>query len=290
MKYLIFSLRPKHWVKNLFIFFPLIFGKKLFFFADMINASMAFLIFSLASGVVYLVNDIIDIKNDRIHPTKRLRPIASGKVKLREAKILAFVVAVVSIVSSFYLNVNFGLVIISYFTLNFIYSKYLKKEVIIDVFCISIFFLLRILAGCVVAEIVMSHWIIIVIILLALFLGFNKRRQELRILEHKAALHRQVLARYDTYFIDQTIAVITPSLVVAYTLYTVDARTIKEFGSSHLLYSIPFVYYGIFRYLYLIHRLHVDGDPVRILFSDRKLRITLLLWVIVCVVVIYFGI
>jgi 4-hydroxybenzoate polyprenyltransferase len=106
----------------------------------MINASMAFLIFSLASGVVYLVNDIIDIKNDRIHPTKRLRPIASGKVKLREAKILAFVVAVVSIVSSFYLNVNFGLVIISYFTLNFIYSKYLKKEVIIDVFCISIFF------------------------------------------------------------------------------------------------------------------------------------------------------
>jgi hypothetical protein len=122
------------------------------------------------------------------------------------------------------------------------------------------------------------------------FLGINKRRQELRILEHKAALHRQVLARYDTYFIDQTIAVITPSLVVAYTLYTVDARTIKEFGSSHLLYSIPFVYYGIFRYLYLIHRLHVDGDPVRILFSDRKLRITLLLWVIVCVVVIYFGI
>jgi len=290
MKYFIFSLRPKHWVKNLFIFLPLIFGRKLLLLPDIINATEVFMLFSLASGAVYLLNDIIDIKTDQLHPVKRLRPIASGKVKLKTAKIFAVILAAVSIIFAFFLNANFGWVIIFYFALNFIYSKYLKKEVIIDVFCISVFFILRILSGCIVAAVTMSHWIIIMITLLALFLGFNKRRQELKILEHKAALHRQVLAKYDTYFIDQMIAVITSSLVIAYTLYTVDARTVKEFGSAHLLYSIPFVYYGIFRYLYLIHKLHTDGDPVRILFSDNKLKINLLLWIAVCIAVIYLGI
>jgi 4-hydroxybenzoate polyprenyltransferase len=288
MKYLFFSLRPKHWVKNFLIFLPLIFGKKLFFFAAALQVAAAFFIFSLASGVVYLINDIVDVKNDQLHPTKRLRPIASGKLNLKGAKIAAAVLAAASAIASFWLDINFGWVIIFYLVLNSLYSKGLKDEVIIDVFCLSVFFLLRILAGCIAAEVTISHWIIIMIVLLALFLGFNKRRQELKTLEHKAVLHRQVLAKYNAYFIDQMIAVITPSLVIAYTLYTVDARTVKEFGTHKLLYSIPFVYYGLFRYLYLIHKLKKEGDPTYIVFLDKKLQLDVLLWLIVCITIIYF--
>ncbi|MDP2923895.1 MAG: decaprenyl-phosphate phosphoribosyltransferase [Candidatus Omnitrophota bacterium] len=290
MKYLFFSLRPKHWVKNFFIFLPLIFGQKLFVLTITSKTVIAFFLFSLASSASYLINDIIDVEKDKLHPIKRLRPIASGKVSLKDAKNSAFILCILAIAFSFIFNIYFGWIVVCYLALNILYSKIFKKEVIIDVFCISAFFFLRLMAGSLIAEVELSHWIIIMIVLLALFLGFNKRRQELKILKHKAILHRQALAKYNLYFIDQMVTVITSSLVICYTLYTVDTRTVKEFGTNHLLYSIPFVYYGIFRYLYLIHKIRVDGDPIRVLFSDIKLRIDLLLWVAVCVAVIYLGI
>ena len=203
---------------------------------------------------------------------------------------MMIILAVFSILFSFLLNRYFGWVVVVYLVFNILYSKILKNIVIIDVFCFGVFFLLRVIAGSVVAQIEISHWILIMTVLLAFFLGFNKRRQESVILKHNAAAHRIVLAKYSRYLIDQMVAVITSSIVLAYMLYTVDARTVKEFGSQSLIFSIPFVYYGIFRYLYLIHKIRIEGDPTRILFSDRPLQINVALWAIVCIAVIYFQI
>lgn len=288
MRYIFLALRPKQWVKNLFIFLPLVFGEKLFIFPINLKAIFAFLIFSIASGVGYIINDIMDFENDRLHPTKRLRPIASGKLSIKNAYIVAFMLGALSIAASFILDVFFGWMVVAYFVFNILYTKILKEAVIVDVFCIGGFFLLRIIAGSVIAKVEMSHWVIFMTVLLALFLGFNKRRQELRFLKKEAISHRHVLSKYSLEFIDQMVPVITSSIVVAYTLYTVDARTISEFGTKHLIYSVPFVYYGIFRYLYLVHKRNEGEDPTRVLFSDNKLQLNLALWIIVCILVIYF--
>lgn len=289
MKNIFLSLRPKQWIKNLFIFLPLIFGKKLFIFPVNLQVAFAFILFSMTAGVVYLINDIMDIEKDKVHPTKRLRPVPSGRLSVKNATIAACILGIISISASFALNINFGFLILAYIVLNFIYTKSLKRFVIIDVFCISAFFLLRIFAGSIVADVVLSHWIMFMTALLALFLGFNKRRQELRMLEKDAVHHRGVLAKYNSYFIDQMIGIVTASVVVVYMLYAVDERTVREFGTNHLMYSIPFVYYGIFRYLYLIHKLGEDGDPTHMLLKDRDMQVNLVLWIFVCVGVIYFG-
>ncbi len=289
MKYLFFSLRAQQWIKNFFIFLPMIFGGKLLEASVVLKEIAAFLLFSLTASVIYIVNDIIDVEKDRVHPTKRLRPIASGRVTIKQAKILALVLAIVSIPSAFILDITFGWILVVYFVFNFLYSKILKNAVIIDIFCIGFFFLLRIMAGSVIAEVEMSHWIIFMVVLLALFLGFNKRREEIRLLERQAASHREVLKKYSIYFIDQMTAVITSSIVVVYMLYTIDARTVRVFGTNHLIYTIPFVYYGIFRYLYIIHKVVKEGDPTRILLFDKKMQLNILFWVASCIAVIYFG-
>jgi 4-hydroxybenzoate polyprenyltransferase len=287
-KYFFWALRPKQWVKNTFIFLPLIFGRKLFILPELFWSLVAFCIFSLVSSTGYLINDLMDVQEDRLHPLKRLRPIASGKLSVKAATLAAFLLGFASVASAFMLDIRFGWIVIIYCIFNLLYTKFLKEVVIIDVFCLGLFFLLRIIAGSVISAIELSHWIIIMTVLLALFLGFNKRRQELNLLEEKAVLHRRVLIHYDAYFIDQMIAVITSSIVVVYMLYTIDIRTVREFGSTHLMYSIPFVYYGIFRYLYLIHKVKKEGDPTSILLSDAKMLLNLLLWITVCVAVIYF--
>lgn len=289
MRYLFFSLRPAQWIKNLFIFLPLIFGRKLFVYPDNLKTLFAFFIFCMAASVVYLINDIIDIDKDKIHPIKQLRPIASAKVSISIARFMALALGLTSVSLSFILNLYFGVVVLVYLAGNILYSMVLKNAVIIDVFCLAAFFYLRIKAGGVVATVDLSHWIIFMVILLSLFLGLNKRRQELMLLKDKSVSHRSVLTRYTPYFIDQMTSVITASIVVVYMLYTVDARTIREFGNDHLMYSIPFVYYGIFRYLYLIHRIRKGNDPTRILLSDRMMQINIALWVITCIAVIYFG-
>ena len=290
IKYLFFSLRPTQWIKNFFIFLPLIFGKKLFIYPTNIKTLIAFFLFCMTASVVYLINDIIDIDKDKVHPTKRLRPIASGKVSTLMARLTALILGVTSISLSFVLNTHFGLVVVAYLVGNVLYSTILKNAVIIDVFCIAAFFYLRIKAGSVVASVDLSHWIIFMVVLLAIFLGLNKRRQELKLLARKSVSHRTVLTKYNPYFIDQMTAVITSSIVVVYMLYTIDARTVKEFGTDHLMYSIPFVYYGIFRYLYLLHKINKEGDPSRILLSDRMMRINIALWIAVCIAVIYCGV
>ena len=193
-----------------------------------------------------------------------------------------------SIILSFAVNVYFGYILVIYLVFNFLYSKILKEVVIIDVFCISVFFLLRIISGGIVTEIQLSHWIIIMSTLLTLFLGFNKRRQELRLFGGKAHNHRRVLTKYSVYFIDYMIKVSTFLILISYILYTVDARTIMISGTKNLTYTIPFVCCGIFRYLYLINKVKSDGDPVYILFSDRIMQLSVALWVVVFIGVIYF--
>lgn len=288
MKQLLFALRPKHWIKNFFIFLPLIFGKKLFVYPINLESVIAFILFCMASSTVYLINDIIDIEKDKIHSTKRFRPIASGKVSIKQGIFMAFILGILSITYSFMLNVHFGYVVIIYIIFNFIYSKMLKDLVIIDVFCIGVFFLLRLISGSIVEGVVLSHWIVVMTVLLTLFLGFNKRRQELMVLEGEAKNHRHVLNKYNLYFIDQMVTIVTSSIVVTYMLYTVDARTVNEFGTRNLIYSVPFVYYGIFRYLYLIYKIRKDGEPTRMFLSDRITQLNIALWITVCIVAIYF--
>ncbi len=281
-------MRPRQWVKNLFIFLPLIFGKKIFSFPEDVEVLFAFFIFSATSSAVYLVNDVSDIEEDRAHEKKRLRPIAAGKVSVRTALVLAVLLGIFSLVFAFLLNPLLGWLEVGYILLNLAYSRFLKHKVLIDVGCIAIFFLLRVAAGSVVAGVEMSNWILFMTALLALFLGFNKRRQELR-LQGGGGTERRVLLQYDGYFIDQMVSVITSSIVVVYMLYTVDAQTVANLGTEHLIYTVPFVYYGIFRYLYLVHKANVDGDPTAALLSDWRMQLNIVLWIGMCVAVIYFG-
>jgi 4-hydroxybenzoate polyprenyltransferase len=289
-KYLFFALRPKHWIKNGFVFLPLVFGHKLFDVRALWEVSAMFVLFCLASSSVYLINDLEDKEKDKAHPSKRLRPIASGKIKPAQALQTAVLLAVISLFPAFFLNAPAALMLAIYLVFNILYSKWLKDFVIIDVFCLGFFFILRILAGTYAADVAVSHWIILMAGLLALFLGFNKRRQELKMLGRTSSSHRLVLTKYNLYFIDQVVGVLTASTVVAYTFYTIDERTVGQVGSNHMMLTIPFVYYGIFRYLYLLHRRHWDGDPTRLLLSDLPMQVNLGCWLATAIGVVYFGI
>jgi 4-hydroxybenzoate polyprenyltransferase len=196
MKYLFFSFRPTHWLKNLIIFLPLIFGKKLFIFPDNTKSVIAFFLFSTAACAVYLINDIMDYEKDKLHPIKCLRPIASGKITMNQAKITACILSIFSVIFSFMLSIWFGFIIIAYLIFNLIYSMVLKEIIIVDIFCIGGFFLLRIMAGSIVAGVDMSHWIVFMTVLLALFLGTYKKRQELMFLEGKVAYNNYILTDY----------------------------------------------------------------------------------------------
>lgn len=236
------------------------------------------------------MNDILDLENDKVHPLKKMRPLAAGKISVQQAALAAGGLGVLTLFSAFTLDRDLGWLLSAYFLLNLLYSRLLKQMVILDVFCIGAFFLIRLLSGGAVAGVEVSHWIVFMTVLLSLFLGFNKRRQEIKLLGHRARTHRIVLAKYDRYFLDQMIMVVTAAIVVSYMLYTVDERTVEVFGTRHLMYTIPFVYYGIFRYSYLLRRWHKEGDPSRILLADRQLQWNLLAWVAMVISVIYLGV
>lgn len=282
-------LRPKQWVKNLFIFLPVFFGQKLFSFPENLRAVFVFGIFSLASSAGYIFNDIFDRNYDRLHPVKRLRLVASGTVSIHSAWIICVLLALGSMGLSFGLGGDVALVLLTYMGANLLYTLFFKRLVLIDVFCLALFTCLRIVAGTVVTGVTYSHWMIIMAVLLALFLGFQKRRNELSSQGKARTVTRPVLYKYSQHFIDQVVSVLTSSIVVTYMLYTFDKGTVDKIGSTHLMYSIPFVYYGVFRYLYIVHELGFGEDPTVILFIDRMTQLNLLLWLIVCTSVIYLG-
>jgi 4-hydroxybenzoate polyprenyltransferase len=283
LKEVFFAMRPYQWIKNLFVFVPLLFGHKLFELSAFLKTTGVFILFCSIASAVYLINDIVDLVNDKEHPDKRLRQLASGKITALQAKITATIFGVSALVGSFILDVRVAGVLIAYVGLNGLYMKVFKKEVILDAFCIGGFFYLRVLAGSYASNVILSHWLILCTVLLALFLAFNKRHYDVRLRE-KGSL---VKNNYSIYLLDRMVSILAASIVIAYALYAIDAKTTAKFGTDHLLYTIPFVYYGVFRYLYLIDKNKIGGDPTQILLRDYKMQVNLLLWACACIGIIY---
>lgn len=280
-------MRPKQWTKNILVFSALIFSKNLFHFPLLLETTLVFVLFCLASGTVYLINDILDIEKDRLHPKKRKRPLPSGKIGIKTAISAAMVSGFGSIIASFLLNIQLGFVISAYILLILLYSLFFKKVVIIDVLTIAIGFVLRAVSGAVVIDVEISPWLLVCTFLLALFLALSKRRNELIILED--ASHRDVLSEYSPELLDQMISVVTATTVIAYALYTFDERTYETFGTRNLIYTIPFVVYGIYRYLYLVHKRNLGGSPEIIFLTDRGMIADILLWIFSVGIIVYIG-
>jgi len=280
------SLRPRQWVKNLFVFAGLIFSQNLFSPLAW-RALGAFVIFCGLSGAIYLFNDVADIDKDRRHPLKRHRPIASGALSRRGALTLAVLLLVSSLTAAFALSDRFGLVAAGYGALLIAYSAWLKHLVILDVLTVAVGFVLRAVAGAVAVDVEISGWLLICTVLIALFLALGKRRHEYRTLRGEAAAHRPILAEYSEGFLDQMVAVVTASTVTAYALYTMSPETVAKFHTRLLPLTLPFVLYGVFRYLYLLYRREQGGNPSDLLLGDRALLVNTVLWIIALIAIIY---
>ena len=280
-------MRPEQWIKNFFVFTALLFSKNLLNLSKDIDALVGFIIFCMITGCSYIINDLVDLEKDKLHPTKSQRPIASGRLNKTTAIKITTIICLVSLSFAFYINSFFGIIVLTYFLLNIGYSIYLKNIVIIDVVTIASGFVLRVLGGAVIISVTSSQWLILCTILLSLFLGFSKRRHELVLLEDNATGHRKVLEHYSPYFLDQMISVVTASTLICYALYTMSKDTIEKLGTSKLIYTIPFVLYGIFRYLYLVHQKEKGGSPTEVVFTDKPMIINISLWVIASVMFIY---
>ncbi len=288
---LIRSLRPDQWTKNLIVFAALIFARQLLDPAAVALASAAFLIFCLLSGAVYLINDVSDREADRQHPLKSGRPIASGALPVSTALLAAVVLSVIALSAAFWLRPLFGLTAAGYLALFVLYTRALKHVVILDVMSIAIGFVLRAVAGGLVIGVPISDWLLVCTILLALFLGLAKRRHEITLLDVGAKGHRPILEEYDPYLLDQMIAVVAAATLVAYIIYCASPETHQSFGTNLLVLTTPFPIYGLFRYLYLVHRKQGGGSPSEMLLLDRPLLSCVALWGATVVVIIYrpFG-
>jgi len=285
---LLASLRPRQWVKNLFVFAGLVFGQQLFTPAVW-TAGAAFLVFCGLSGAVYLLNDVADRDKDRLHPDKRFRPIAAGRLAPGHAVAAAVVLIVVGLGAAAWLSRPFALAAVAYVGLLTAYSAWLKHVVIVDVLVVALGFVLRAAAGALAVQVVISGWLLICTVLVALFLALGKRRHEVLTLEAGAARHRPILAEYSGGLLDQMIAVVTASTVTAYALYTMSPETVAKFHTTLLPVTLPFVLYGIFRYLYLLYRHQLGGNPSEIVLRDRPLLANTLAWLVVTLLIIYSG-
>jgi 4-hydroxybenzoate polyprenyltransferase len=280
------SLRPRQWAKNLFVFAAVVFSQNLF--TPLVGlAVLAFAIFCGLSGAIYLVNDVVDMEKDRLHPIKRRRPIAAGVLPRGLGVALAAVLLGASLGAAFILSPRFGLVALAYAVLLVAYSLWLKAVVIVDVLTVATGFVLRAIAGAAAVDVDISGWLIICTILVALFLALGKRRHEYLSLKGAAAAHRPILAEYSEGFLDQMIAVVTASTVTAYALYTMSPETVAKFHTRFLPLTLPFVLYGIFRYLYLLYHRELGGNPSDLLLNDRALLVNTLLWMAALVAIIY---
>ena len=277
---LVLSLRPSQWTKNLIIFGALGLSQRLLDVDAVLVSCAAFAIFCVLSGVVYLLNDIADREADRQHPLKRFRPIASGALPVPVAIGWALGLGLGGLAAAFWLRPLFGVVATSYVLLLALYSWQLKHIVILDVLTIAIGFVMRAAAGAVAIAVPISHWLYVLTILLALFLALSKRRHELVLLANGATSHRRILAEYSPYLLDQMIAVVSASTIVAYAFYTVSPETVQKFGTDRLMLTLPFPLYGIFRYLYLVHLKEGGGSPADMLLTDRPLLLCVALWTV----------
>lgn len=287
LKYILKAMRPRQWTKNAFIFAALVFDRKLLNLHAFLQTLAAFVLFCLLSSSVYLINDILDRESDRAHPIKKNRPIASGNLPVSLALATGIFLLLVSLTGAFLLSHGFFFISLVYFTLNLIYSIWLKHIPIIDVLVIASCFVLRVAAGVSVIEVQrFSPWLYVVTTLLALYLGFGKRRAELAVLVNDSPQsHRKVLSGYSIQFIDQLITVVSATTIISYSLYTFSAPNLPE--NHSMMLTIPFVLYGIFRYLFLINKHNAGGEPEEILLKDRPIQLTVLLWGVAVMVIFY---
>lgn len=288
-RHLLVSLRPPQWTKNLIIFAGLIFGQRLGAPAAVGRAVVAFAVFCVLSGVVYLVNDVVDRDADRQHPVKAGRPIAAGDLPVNLALGAALALGAGGLAAAFWLGRSFGVVASAYVALLALYSGPLKRVVIVDVLTIAVGFVLRAVAGAVAVNVPFSHWLLVLTLMLALFLGFSKRRHELVMLGEQAIGHRSILADYSAQLLDQMIAVVAAATLIAYVIYTASPETIQKFGTAQLGLTLPFPAYGIFRYLYLVYRKDGGGNPSEALLTDWPLLACVALWGLSVILIIYAG-
>ncbi|MDP2953248.1 MAG: decaprenyl-phosphate phosphoribosyltransferase [Chloroflexota bacterium] len=294
MKYLFLALRPKQWTKNLLVFMALVFSVNQYWSpldlgqagAFLTAAAAAFVVLCLASSSHYLINDLVDLEGDREHPQKRLRPLPSGKVKPGHALMAAFTLMALALLLGFWLSRGLGLILVLYLALMLGYTFFLRRMVILDVFAIAGGFVLRAVAGAVVLAIPISPWLYIVTALGALFIAFTKRKQELVLLADNAARHRSTLQEYTPKLLDELIGVVAPATVMAYSLYTFSAESLPR--NHAMMLTIPFVLYGVFRYLYLSHVRDQGGTPEEVLLQDKPLLLTVLLWALTAGALLFF--
>ncbi|MGO4731997.1 decaprenyl-phosphate phosphoribosyltransferase [Paenibacillus sp. 2KB_22] len=272
---LIRLLRPKQWTKNLLLFAALLFSFEEIRTETILATLLGFILFSLVAGCVYILNDFVDRDRDRQHPVKKYRPMASGQVNPSHALLFGIILLILSVGTAFIMNPLFGVLCIVYFLLNVSYSFVLKHLVILDMMTIAAGFVLRAIAGGVLIHVPFTPWFLICTMLLSLFLAIGKRRNELTLLEGNTGSHRKVLDNYSITLLDQFNTIVTTATIISYSLFTFTSdRTI------HLMWTIPLVIYGMFRYLYLIHMKNQGGSPDRVLFEDKPILITVILYVI----------
>ncbi|MGD0612636.1 MAG: decaprenyl-phosphate phosphoribosyltransferase [Anaerolineales bacterium] len=284
LRALLKTMRPRQWTKNGFIFAALVFDGKLFHLQDFLRTLFGFILFCLISSTVYIFNDLLDMEADRLHPEKRNRPIASGQLKAPVAMAVGVVLACLTLALGLLLAWQFALVMVVYLAMMLAYSKWLKHIPILDVLILATGFVLRVHAGTTLIVVQrFSPWLYVVMSLLALYLGFGKRRAELALLAENANNHRKVLEGYTIPLLDQFINIVSGTTILAYSLYTF----FRPEAPSALMLTIPFVVYAVFRYLYLIEVEHYGGAPEEVLLSDRPLQIAIVLWGLSVLAVFY---
>ncbi len=281
------GMRPHQWVKNGFVLAPVVFAQELGDPATLWKALQAFAAFCAAASTVYLINDLRDREEDRLHPLKRHRPIASGALAVPVATGAAIGLALLALAGSFSLGREFVGLVVIYLAINLLYSSWLKKVVILDVMAVASGYVIRVLAGSVAVAVATSNWLLLCTIFFALFLIFSKRRHELTLLEGKAADHRSVLSHYSPAFLDQMINVVSASTVVAYALYVVDTDTVARFGSDRLVYTVPLVLFGVFRYLYLIYQKPEAKNPTEAVLTDLPSVANVAIWGLMVLWIVY---
>ena len=287
--HLIKLIRPKQWIKNFFVFAPLLFSRHVFDLPYLLPSLAAFFIFSLASSAVYIINDIMDVESDRAHPKKKYRPIASGEISVKQAMIFLVLLVIIIIAGLLFLKPIFGVVIVLYFITNLLYSLKVKSIVLLDVFFISFGFMLRVLGGAAAISVPISSWMILTTIFISLFLAISKRRGELSqvINQDNIEKQRKVLKEYSVEFADQLNTIAAAGTIISYALYTVSDKTVNTFGTDKLIYTTPFVIYGIFRYMYLMHQKNLGESPTSIVTKDIPIILGVLGWFIFSIVIIY---
>jgi 4-hydroxybenzoate polyprenyltransferase len=286
---LIQALRVYQWPKNLLVFAALIFAGQLLIPAQVLRSLGAFFAFCAASSAMYLFNDLYDVEADRQHPEKRNRPLPSGRMSTGFAWALLLLCMAAAIGLAASINIRFLMLLMFYLLLTALYTLSLKYIMLVDVIVIAVGFVIRAIAGAVALKVAFSDWLVVCTLFLALFLGLSKRRHEIHILNNHAGLHRRVLNKYSVPFLDSLTLVVAGATLITYTIYTCSPEVVSRLGTDKMYITLPFVLYGMFRYLYLVHENNQGGDPSMLLLKDRSLGLAILLWGLACMGIIYCG-